>query len=173
MKTLTKTLAALLLTFGLAVPGIAFACGGGPGGKMGKRGPGPGKMVRMLEKNADDLGIEQAQLDQIKGLLEANKAQAESLRADVKAARTALKEAMQADSPDKQAVLALQADVGAAKQAAAQHRLAVMLDVKALLTPAQQDAIQQMRQERRAKWKGKRGKRGKKGWGEGGPEMEL
>ncbi len=166
MTSLTKTLGALLLTLGLAVPGIAFACGGGPGGKMGKRGPGPGKMVRMLEKNADALGIEQATLDQIKGVLDANKAEAESLRADVKAARQALREAMQADSPDKQAVLALQSEVGAAKQAAAQHRLSVMLDVKALLTPEQKAAIQEKRAERR----GKRGKRGKRGWG-GGEEI--
>lgn len=171
MKPLTKTLAALLLTIGLAAPGVALACGpGGPGGGMGK-GPGPGKMVRMLEKNADALGIEQATLDQIQSIVKANKAQAESLRADVKAARQALREAMQAPNPDKQAVLALQADVGAAKQAAAQHRLSVMLDVKALLTPEQQTALEEKRQEMRGKW-GKRGKRGGK-WGKGGPEAEL
>lgn len=166
MKPGIKTLSALLLTFGLTLPGLAFACGGGGGGPGFKKGPAPHKMVRMIEKNAEQLGIEQATLDQIRQVLEANKPEAESLRADAKAAGKALREAMKSENPNKDQVLALSAEAGAARQALKQFNLSVMLDIKALLTPEQQAAMRELRAERRGKWKGKRGKRG-------GPEAEL
>lgn len=174
MKPGMKTLSALLLTAGLSLPGLAFACGGpgGPGGGPGhgfKKGPNPQMMVRVLETKADELGIEKATIDQIKQLIEGNKAQAESLRADAKAAGKALREAMESDKASKAEVLALAAEADTARAALKQNRLSVMLDIKALLTPDQQSALRAMRAERRGKWKGKKGKRG--GWG--GPEAEL
>lgn len=175
MKSLTHPLAALLLALGLALPGAALACpGGGKGGGMMGKGPSPHKMVRVIEKNAEKLGIEQATIEQIEGIVEANRAEAEALRAQAREAREALKAAMQADNPDKAQVLALSERAGQARVAMQQHKMAVMLDIRALLTPDQQAALKQLRAERfaeRGKW-GKKGKKGKRGKGDWQPPAE-
>lgn len=156
MKTPIKALTALLLTLGLALPGMAFAKGG-PHGHRGHHGPSPAKMVKVIERNADQLGIDAATLDKIKTTVAAGADAAEALHADKRAAHEALRAAMQADTPDKAEVLRLVERAGLARIALDQHRTALMLDVRALLTPEQHAALKQLRAEKRGKHGDKRG----------------
>lgn len=167
MKTRFTFAAALLLIVGLALP--AFA---GPGGKRGKRGHGPNpmKMVKMLERHADELGIDEATLDQMKGLVEQNKSQFEALREEARAARASIKEAMDAPKPDKAAVLALVEQAGQARIEIQKLKMGVMIDLKALLTPEQIERVEAARAERRAE---RRGKRKGKRRGHRGPPADL
>lgn len=163
MKRLSKTLAALLLTLGLAIPAAALA---GPGGGHHRGGPDPAKMVSMLERHADELGIDDATLQKLEATVDQNRDAMKALRADAKTARKAVREAMKADNPDKTQVLRLIEQAGQAKIALEQQRAVVLLDLRAQLTPAQRDAIKSHREARKDRWKArgeKRGKRGKHG----------
>lgn len=161
MKRLSKTLAALLLTLGLAIPAAALA---GPGGRHHRGGgPDPAKMVEMLERHADELGIDDATLQKLDATVEQNRDALKALRTDAKTARKAVREAMKADNPDKTQVLRLIEQAGQAKIALEQQRAVVMLDLRAQLSPAQRDAIKAHREARKAERGERRGKRGKKG----------
>lgn len=160
MKTPRNALAALLLTLGLALPAAALAKGPH---HHGPPGPHPGRMVKMLERNADKLGLDAATLERIQKTVDAGADAGEALRGDVRTAHEALRTAMDADQPDKAEVLRLVERAGLARIALEQHRMAVMFDVRALLTPEQQAAIKQLRAEKRAERGEKRGKKWKKG----------
>ncbi len=164
MKRLSKTLAALLLTLGLAIPAAALA---GPGGRHHRGGgPDPAKMVEMLERHADELGIDDATLQKLDATVEQNRDAIKALRTDAKTARKAVREAMKADNPDKTQVLRLIEQAGQAKIALEQQRAVVMLDLRAQLSPAQRDAIKAHREARKDRWKARGDKRGK--WGKRG-----
>lgn len=171
MKPFAKHLTALFLAAGLALPAAALARPGGH--HRGPGGPNPAKMVKMLERHADELGIDDATVKTLQVTVEQNRDAMKALRADVEQAHQAVRAAMEADTPDKAEVLRLVEQAGLAKIALEQQRAALMLDLRAQLTPTQQAAIKSFREAKRAEWKAKRGEwKGKRKGGKFGPDAE-
>lgn len=163
MKRLTPTFAliALLLT-GLLAAGSAFA----------RKGPEHGGPVgaefnlRMLERAAGRLGLEDATLGKIKDRVYQAEKKGIDLRARLELAKLELRRTLDADAPSKDDAMKRIAEVGRLETELRQHQIGLMLDVKAMLTPEQRQMLEQMRGERAARGKaGKRGKRGGRGMG--------
>jgi Spy/CpxP family protein refolding chaperone len=68
---------------------------------------------------------------------------------------------MQSDSPDRSKVMAAIDEAGRAEVALRQHDVDVLLQIRALLTPAQREAMKKLMQEERG------GRRGGEGRGDG------
>jgi protein CpxP len=137
----TLALAALL-----AVPATALAGPGGRGG--GHRGPhgdmNPGMRMRML---AERLDLSEEQRAQVRAMSEQHREATLDMRAQLRDARRALREAINAEDSDETtirsaaaAVAAVEADLAVAR---AQHRKAF----EALLTPEQLEQLKQMKND--------------------------
>lgn len=151
MKHFFKTFAAFALVFGLATPALA-----GPGG----RGHGP-KLHKLVEK----LNLDEATAAKVKAKFEASREAGKALHAQVRAERDALHTLLEADNPDRAAIMAQVEKIGALKVSLEKQRMGTMLEVRELLTPEQRLQLKAMHQGRM----GKRGKMGKRGWKRKGP----
>jgi Spy/CpxP family protein refolding chaperone len=127
---------------------------GGMQGMMGRGGMmGHGhKMLRMLDRLTDQLDLTDQQETQIRTLVRNHMKQAVQARADIAAKRIDLQALLDADTPDLskvkdtlQAIASRQADLR-------YDSIALMQEVKQLLTPEQQ---QQFRTLRRQMWHGR------------------
>lgn len=171
MKRLTPIIAliAVLLT-GLLAAGSAFARKG-PGGPGGHDGPRAEFNLRMLERAAGQLGLDDATLDRIKDRVYQAEKKGIDLRAKLELAKLELRRTLDADAPPKDEAMKRIAEVGRLETELRQHQIGLMLDVKAMLTPEQRQMLEKMRGERAGRGKvGKRGKRGKRGRGMGPPD---
>jgi Spy/CpxP family protein refolding chaperone len=129
----------------------------GQGGMMGMMGRGGmmghgHKMLRMLDRLTDQLDLTDQQETQIRTLVRNHMKQAVQARADIAAKRIDLQALLDADTPDLskvkdtlQAIASRQADLR-------YDSIALMQEVKQLLTPEQQ---QQFRTLRRQMWHGR------------------
>jgi len=130
---------------GLAQPGPPPA---GPGPCLDD-GPGPplGPPDRFFEEHAQELGIDQATLDRIRAIVDAARADGQSLHDRVRSERHAMRDLLDGESPDEAAVMAQADVVGDAMTELHKHRLATMLKIRALLTPEQRDKLKELRRE--------------------------
>ena len=135
-------------------------------GKKGKKGCGP-----MMMK---DLNLTEDQKAAIKDLHEANSQKMEEARKAVGEARKALMEAASSEDVTEAAVKELSSQLADAISVMALNRAEMQKEVKALLTPEQQDKFEKKMaemQERMSKMHrsmgGRKGKGGKKGCGKG------
>ena len=130
----------------LAQPGPPPPC---PRGMAVDDPPGPrgGPPDQFFEEHADELGIDQATLDQIRAIVDAARADGRVLHDRVITERRAMHDLLATDHPDEAAVMAQADAVGAAMSALRKHRLATMLKIRALLTPEQRTALEKLRQE--------------------------
>jgi Spy/CpxP family protein refolding chaperone len=163
--------ASALLAALVVVPVDGWAQGGdGQGrqerqmqGRRGGGGPGPAGLVRMLERNAAQLGIDAATLERARGIETAAQERSGKLSERQRAEREAMRKLLDADAPDEAAVLA-QADVmGQLDTDLRKQELRSMLEIRRLLTPEQRSAVAKLRDER------PRGQRGRRGRGGRGP----
>lgn len=155
-RTLLSTLLIGGVLAGAAMPVIASA------------GPHRASIAHRLMRVADEIGLTEDQKSQIKGILEANKPEAEALRAEMRTTMKALDEAITSGADnDTIAELAidahgLRADVRALKRE-------VRKEIGGVLTPEQKAQLKQMRAERRREHGGRdggnRGGRGQAGFG--------
>ena len=129
----------------LVAPALALA---GPG--PGHHGPPP--LDEVVEERADELGIAPETVEAIRDI--ADREAFEPLRADVRAAHDALREAMNA--ADRSAALAASARLSEAEQALRDAHLQTALEVRELLTDEQWQAIQPRGPEQRPRPEGRR-----------------
>jgi Spy/CpxP family protein refolding chaperone len=140
-----------------------------PGDGDGQRdGHGPGGMnpregLRLLKEHAKELGISDATLNQIKELARKGRDSRAPLDDKLEDARDKMRDLMQSDSPDRSKVMAAIDEAGRAEVALRQHDVDVLLQIRALLTPAQREAMKKLMQEER----GGRGPREGRGDGPG------
>lgn len=158
----------LLLTLAL----FAFGALAVPGAALARKGDGPRAEMnlRMLERAAERLELDDATLTAIKDqVYEAEKAGID-LKAQLERAKLELRRVLDQDTPAKGDVMSRIDEVGRLETALRKHQIGLMIDVKAMLTPEQRKALKKMtrRGERR---RGKAGRRGKgKDRGERGPD---
>ena len=139
---------------------------GPPPGQAEGRGQGemnPREGLRLLKEHAKELGISDATLDQIKELARKGRDSRGSLDDRLDDARDKMRDLMQSDSPDRTKVMAAIEEAGRAEIALRQHDVEVLLQIRALLTPAQREAMKKLMQEER----GGRGPREGRGDGPG------
>lgn len=136
-----------------------------PGPEGDREGPGPGGMnpregLRLLKEHAKELGITEATLTQIKELARKGRDSRAPLDDRLEDARDKMRELMQSDSPDRAKVMAAIDEAGRAEIALRQHDVDVLLQIRALLTPAQREAMKKLMQEERRGRGGDDGPRG-------------
>jgi len=144
-------LAAIVALFAAPLPGLAEpGPPPGPPDEMLDDAPGPplGPPERFFEEHAQELGIDQATLDQIRAIVDAARDEGHSLHDQVRSERRAMRDLLDQATPDEAAVMAQADVVGDAMSALRKHRLATMLKIRALLTPEQRDKLKELHRER-------------------------
>lgn len=122
----------------------------GPDGEHeGPGGMNPREGLRLLKENAKELGISEATLSQIKELARKGRDSRAPLDDRLEDARDKMRELMQSDNPDRAKVMAIIEEAGRAEIALRQHDVDVLLQIRALLTPAQREAMKKLMQEER------------------------
>jgi Spy/CpxP family protein refolding chaperone len=111
---------------------------------------------RFLDRHADRLGVDADTRAAIQQIVDASAADGERLRAEHEAAREKLHGLLEAEEPDRDAVMAQIDTLGAIHVAERKHRMDTMLRIRALLTPEQRREMVEIRDEfkqRRGDWK--------------------
>jgi periplasmic protein CpxP/Spy len=144
---------------------IAQAGPGGPGG--GQQEESAGMDARRLSKMKQELGLSDAQVQQMQTIHTNAKTQSQGLRDQMKAAQDQMKQMMASGATDAQLRLQHQKIQGLKTQLDSQ-RFDTQLAIRNVLTPAQQTKMAQMmgerRQEREGQGQGPRG--GRRGAGQ-------
>jgi Spy/CpxP family protein refolding chaperone len=122
-----------------------------------RRGPPP--IERVLEEYAERLGLDGDTRSEIRAIADAERAQADAHRERLRELHAQLREILRRDPPDEAAVMRQADAIGAAETEAHKHRLRTMLAIRALLTPAQREALVEIHEERRKQRKERRSHR--------------
>jgi Spy/CpxP family protein refolding chaperone len=109
---------------------------------------------RLIAKHAERLGLSDETLASIGRVLDASRARNEGLEDEARRARGVLRERLETPSPDRAAVLEAASAVDAAMAGLHRNRLEAILEIHALLTPAQREELVRIREERRARRRG-------------------
>ncbi|MGE0816275.1 MAG: Spy/CpxP family protein refolding chaperone [Vicinamibacterales bacterium] len=149
-KTVTGVVAGLAL-----VVGATSALGAreqGPAGQRGgfqrgpgMRGPGPGGPMGPMLPGLRQLGLTDAQRDQIRSLMDAHKGEFEAHAQALGPARKALDDAVTAEAFDEATVRQRAADLAAVEAEGAVLRARIHSEVWALLTPDQQQKARDLK----------------------------
>jgi len=124
-----------------------------------------------LSEHAEELGIDEATLGVIAEMEEARQPEIQQARAAVIEETAQLHELVGAEEPDREAVMLQVEILGDAEETMRKLRLGLLLDVRGLLTPTQQDALQELLGEQmedmrgRSPWGGRPGPRGSSPFG--------
>jgi Spy/CpxP family protein refolding chaperone len=133
----------------------------GEGHRWPGRRRGPPPIERVLELHAERLELSAEQRAQIRRIAGESSEEREQHRERLHALHEQMRAILSQDTPDEQAVMGKADEIGAAETAAQKHRLRTMLEIRALLTPAQRHELVKIHEERRAqrreKWRERRG----------------
>jgi Spy/CpxP family protein refolding chaperone len=142
------TAALLLAGLALAFPAHARRDRGDWGGSGG-----------WIERHAEELGLDEAKLAEIRAILDASRAQADGIHDEHRAARKAMHDLLDQDEPDRAAVMKQAEVLGEIEVRKHKHRLETMLKIREMLTPEQRAQLRTLKDEMRER----RGERGKCG----------
>jgi hypothetical protein len=106
---------------------------------------------RFLAEYAERLGLDQQTLATIRTLVEASRAQAETLRVELRQAYAQMRALLSQEVPSEAAVMQQADAIGTLELAARKQRLQVMLQIRALLTPAQRQELVRLQETRNAR----------------------
>jgi len=96
---------------------------------------------RFIAEYVEPLDLDQETLATIRTMVEASRAQGEPLRAELRQAYAQMRAQLSREVPDEAAVMQQADAIGALELAARKQRLQVMLQIRALLTPAQRQGL--------------------------------
>jgi Spy/CpxP family protein refolding chaperone len=127
---------------------------GGPGpGRPGFWHHGPPPIDGLLERHADELGLDAATTARIHDIAAQARAAALPLHDDMRALHQAMHTLLSQDAPNSDDVMQLADSIGAAETELHKRRLETMLEIRALLTPDQRAKLVQIFQAHRARWR--------------------
>ena len=137
--------------------------GMGPGGPMGRGGPGgPGGPMGMLPMFGPEIGLTDAQRDQIKAIAQAHNDEWKALGDRARTAHEALNDAITADTIDDGAIRQKSADVAAIDADMAVARAHAHAEVFQILTPEQKAQVKKIQAEMKSRMKNRQaGRRGR------------
>jgi len=129
-------------------PPMGRRMGPPPGGPMGPGGPGgPMGVLGGLGK----LDLTDAQKEQVRSIMQSHQQEFQQVGEKMRAAREALGDAIEADSPIEDTIRAKAADVGLAEGDQAVLGAKVRAEVFAILTAEQQQKVKDLQAERQAR----------------------
>ena len=129
-----------------------------PGGRKGKMGKGP-LPHEFLRMHADKLGISDDVLEQVESIVAEVHESQRALGRDIKKLKIDVRYEMDVENPDRDKIMSLIRETGELKIKQHQARVGVLLDIRALLTPTQRQALKRlMKEQRKDKRGGKRGR---------------
>jgi hypothetical protein len=99
-----------------------------------------------MTEYAEWLGLDQQTLATLRTLVEASRAQAEPLRGELRRAYAQMRALLSQEVPSEAAVMQQADAIGALELAARKQRLQVMLQIRALLTPAQRQELARLQE---------------------------
>jgi Spy/CpxP family protein refolding chaperone len=130
-------------TFVALISVVAMAAGSSATAKP----PHPGPRLECITERLDLDADTEAAVD---AAIEESRSQAQALRDEIREARRALHDLLSQEMPDQAAVMAHAQALGDLETNEMKHRLAALLRIRALLTPAQRAQMVEMRHEHRA-----------------------
>ena len=135
----------------LGPPGHARPLGrhGYKRGPRGQRGPGGPPSRRFIERHAERLGIDEDTQSSIRAIVDGSHTTGREIRQSLDQAEQEMRGLLQQETPDKDAVLHQAEKIGMLRIKEQQNRLQAMLQIRALLTPEQRQAINQLRKDDR------------------------
>ena len=152
-------LASAWLGWGVAGAAAAGEAEGRPWPRH-RRGPPP--IERVLEEHAERLQLSDETRSQIRHIADASREEADAHREQLRALHDQMREILSQDTPDEGAVMRKADEIGAAETAEQKQRLRTMLEIRALLTPAQRAELVKIFEERRAQrredWQSREGR---------------
>ena len=119
-----------------------------PFGPGGPGGPGC-RMEHFLERQAEELGLDDATRDAIQKIVEDGREQAHELADALHEARSVMRDLLTQDVPDSAAVMRQAEIIGEIEIEHSKHRLAKLIQIRSLLTPEQRALLMQKREGRR------------------------
>jgi Spy/CpxP family protein refolding chaperone len=126
---------------------------------------------RFLQRNAEELEIDEETLETIVAIAEDSREEISGLRQGLASAKEELETLLKEDEPNRRAVMAQVETLGMAEIAMRQAHLTTLMDIRALLTLEQREEIErrmtqrQLRQSARGRRGGERGERAERGQG--------
>ena len=155
--------AATAVVMVVAVAAVGGAAQQEPQGRHGGRqpfmgswfAPGPRAMaIGLALRGLRELNLTDAQRNSIRGAMQSHRDEFKAIARDAIAARSALGDAVTADTIDQNAIRALSAKVAEVELSAALLRARVHAEVFALLTPEQQQKAKELRENAKGRIKG-------------------
>lgn len=120
-----------------------------------RSGPPPG---RFIEKQAERLGLDEQTRQRIRQIVEESRTHGQTIRESLHQAHTDMRQLLEQDMPDETAVLQQAEKIGNLHIEKQKNRLRAMLQIRALLTPEQRQALTKLRREDRPPRRSRRGK---------------
>jgi Spy/CpxP family protein refolding chaperone len=145
MRTLRPILLLLVVLLAAAGGSLAAYAGEHRHGRKHERPP----LDALLERHAERLGLDAEMLARIRAAADASRPEHERLADELHALRLEMRERLGEDAPDRDAVMHLADRIGTAETALDKHRLTTLLEIRALLTPAQRQELVRIFDERR------------------------
>jgi Spy/CpxP family protein refolding chaperone len=101
---------------------------------------------QFIAEHAERLGLDQEILTAIRAIVDASRAQGETLRTELRQAQAQMRVLLSQEAPDEAAVMQHADAIGALELAIRQQRLQAMLRIRALLTPAQRQELMRLQE---------------------------
>lgn len=139
----------LILQALMAAGASAQRPGPPPHGPGGPRGPGhPPPLEHVLERHADQLGLDAETRAEIDRLVSAARPESDALREQLRALHDEMRTLLSRDVPNEETVMNQAERIGNAETALQKNQLRGMLHIRALLTPEQRAELVRIHEER-------------------------
>ena len=140
VRTTINVLVVCVLLTALTAPGLSRA--------EAERSPRDtsARPDRFIAEYAERLGLDQETLATIRTIVEASRAQGETLQAELRQAQTQMRTLLSQEVPNAAAVMQQADAIGALELASRKQRLQAMLRIRALLTPAQRQELMHLQE---------------------------
>ena len=113
----------------------------------------PPPLDTILERNAERLKLDPETLAHVRAAVAASRPEHDRLADSLRSLHLEMRTLLSADDPNHDAVMQLADRIGAAETALAKHRLATLLEIRAMLTPEQRRELVRIHEEHRRAWR--------------------
>jgi Spy/CpxP family protein refolding chaperone len=115
---------------------------------------GPPLLDRILERNADQLKLDEATRERIRAIAVEAHGEARPLHDRLRESREEMRRLLGEESPDEAAIMRQAERIGGLETEVQKQRLRTMLKIRALLTAEQRRELVKIHEERRRRWRG-------------------
>lgn len=136
-RTLRAGIVAVALAAGVTLATAAMA-------RPGHHGPHRGGPLAHLERGLQALDLDDATLQTANGIIDAAREEGRSMRTRMRDAHEAMRNLLEQETPDRDAVLAQAEAIGDLQTEARKQELSTLLQVQALLTPEQRAHLREL-----------------------------